>query len=580
MGRSTDFEPVISAVTKPKAYSYIRFSSPEQLKGDSLRRQLELSERYAEQHGLEIDTSLTFRDLGLSAFDRSNIERGELGDFLEAVRNGRIKPGSVLLVESLDRLSRASVPKALPIFMELIVAGITIVTLADGMSYSEQSVADNWTQLIISLTIMARAHDESAMKSKRISAAWEAKRRKADREVMTSRVPAWLYVDGGKVLVDEAKAETVREIFRLTKAGYGLNLIERKLNSEQVPPLGRSKRWYKSYIFKILHSRTVIGEFQPMTGKAGLRKPSGDPVPNYYPAIVSEEEFYAAHQAGRDRHCGGGPKGKGLANIFSGLCKCGYCGRAVRFVDKGKKGPPFLVCQSSKAGLGCRHIPWRYSEFENAILSNLAGLDIAAILKDDSAQRAKDALEAEKAKLSGVQKKIRNLALLAEDADDVTALKDRLAELRADQNSLQAKVRELEARSQAPELGRAHFEQFRKLRESLDQAEGNELMELRLRLSHELKRFLTRIEIYPDGNEPWSTGMSFIGIQPSKEGRFIKVTFKTDDERIITGDGLRGAVYTRDLGGINARGDAILYTALEEAYGRSPGPFVSSEHME
>jgi|GEM_PF-5511149 len=30
-----------------KAYSYIRFSTPEQLKGDSLRRQKEASEQYA-----------------------------------------------------------------------------------------------------------------------------------------------------------------------------------------------------------------------------------------------------------------------------------------------------------------------------------------------------------------------------------------------------------------------------------------------------------------------------------------------------------------------------------------------------
>jgi len=38
---------------QPKAYSYVRFSSPEQATGDSLRRQTELSEQYASQHGLD-----------------------------------------------------------------------------------------------------------------------------------------------------------------------------------------------------------------------------------------------------------------------------------------------------------------------------------------------------------------------------------------------------------------------------------------------------------------------------------------------------------------------------------------------
>ncbi|HTH76980.1 MAG TPA: recombinase family protein, partial [Trinickia sp.] len=69
----------------PTAYSYIRFSTPEQKKGDSLRRQKELSERYAREHDLTLDTSLHLHDLGVSAFDGSNVTRGALGGFLKAV---------------------------------------------------------------------------------------------------------------------------------------------------------------------------------------------------------------------------------------------------------------------------------------------------------------------------------------------------------------------------------------------------------------------------------------------------------------------------------------------------------------
>ena len=36
---------------QPKAYSYTRFSTPEQEKGDSLRRQNKQSEKYAEASG-------------------------------------------------------------------------------------------------------------------------------------------------------------------------------------------------------------------------------------------------------------------------------------------------------------------------------------------------------------------------------------------------------------------------------------------------------------------------------------------------------------------------------------------------
>ena len=51
---------------RPKAYSYLRFSTPGQLEGDSLRRQTEAARAYAERHGLEL-SDLSYRDLGKSA---------------------------------------------------------------------------------------------------------------------------------------------------------------------------------------------------------------------------------------------------------------------------------------------------------------------------------------------------------------------------------------------------------------------------------------------------------------------------------------------------------------------------------
>src|SRR5687768_14323056 len=110
---------------QPRAYSYVRFSRPEQMRGDSLRRQTELSERYARDNGLELDTAL--EDRGVSAFRGKNATEGALFGFLQAVKDGRVKRGSVLLVESLDRLSRQAVEEALPQFLAIIKAGVTIV---------------------------------------------------------------------------------------------------------------------------------------------------------------------------------------------------------------------------------------------------------------------------------------------------------------------------------------------------------------------------------------------------------------------------------------------------------------------
>jgi len=73
------------------AYSYIRFSSHAQTLGDSLRRQMKLAYEYAEANGLKLREDYTFRDLGVSAYDRTNIEKGALSLFLRAVREGGVK---------------------------------------------------------------------------------------------------------------------------------------------------------------------------------------------------------------------------------------------------------------------------------------------------------------------------------------------------------------------------------------------------------------------------------------------------------------------------------------------------------
>jgi len=148
-----------------KCYSYIRFSTLEQSSGDSYRRQLAASKQYAVENGLVFDESLTIKDLGVSAFKKHNIESGALGAFITALEDGKIEKGSVLLVESLDRISRAEVMTALKLFLSIIDAGITIITLQDNQKYSTESVNDNWAQLIISLSIMSRAHEEVKIKS-------------------------------------------------------------------------------------------------------------------------------------------------------------------------------------------------------------------------------------------------------------------------------------------------------------------------------------------------------------------------------------------------------------------------------
>src|SRR5262249_25365329 len=86
------------------AYSYLRFSHPDQAKGDTLRRQKELREDWLARNGVSLDASLTLEDKGVSAYNgdhRDNTDRHALAAFLHLVEQGRISRGSYLIVESL-----------------------------------------------------------------------------------------------------------------------------------------------------------------------------------------------------------------------------------------------------------------------------------------------------------------------------------------------------------------------------------------------------------------------------------------------------------------------------------------------
>jgi len=183
---------------KPKCYSYIRFSTSEQLKGSSLKRQLGLAREYAHTNKLELDESLTLHDLGISAYKGKHRTEGALGEFLSLVNSKKIPKGSILIVESLDRLSREQVLDALNLFLNIIREGIKIVTLMDNMEYSEETINSNIGQLMFSLTIMSRAHEESLVKSKRLKAAWVQKRENIRNEVLTRVCPSWLKVTDDK----------------------------------------------------------------------------------------------------------------------------------------------------------------------------------------------------------------------------------------------------------------------------------------------------------------------------------------------------------------------------------------------
>jgi hypothetical protein len=98
--------------------------------------------RYAADHGLVLDTDLNLTDLGVSAYRGKNAKTGSLSVFLKAVEDGTVPRGSFLLVENIDRLTRDDIPDATMLLMQIINAGIVVVTLTNREQYSRERLRE------------------------------------------------------------------------------------------------------------------------------------------------------------------------------------------------------------------------------------------------------------------------------------------------------------------------------------------------------------------------------------------------------------------------------------------------------
>jgi DNA invertase Pin-like site-specific DNA recombinase len=362
------------------AYSYIRFSTPEQAKGDSFRRQSEKAAKWAKDNGYRIVDEM--HDLGVSAFRGKNTEQGRLGAFLAMIAAKLIEPGSVLIVESLDRFSRSQVRLVLPDFLNVINAGIGVVTLADGRLFDMDSLDKDNFSLLAGLIVMTRAHEESQRKSERVAAAWDTKRINLRQSALplTDRVPGWVISDRNadglrSFRLRDDRVKIVRRIFAETIKGNGRRMIVKGLNRDDERSFLSQAGWQPSSVIKILRARTVLGEYQPhKRDEKGRLVPDGDPVKNYYPPVIDEGTWVQANAAVTvRRRDGGGRPHSEVANLIRGLARCA-CGSGMLFLNKGKptKGGRYYVCSKASRGDKCDNKRlWNAKNVERYVLHQI-----------------------------------------------------------------------------------------------------------------------------------------------------------------------------------------------------------------
>jgi len=406
-------------------YSYIRFSTKKQLEGDSLRRQLEAGEEWIRRSG-HTAAHLTLHDLGIPAYRGQNAHRGALKRFLDLTEGGQVPPGSTLLIENLDRLSRQGVGEAYDLFRSILRAGVRIAVLRPFEHVYTSDSLNDLVGLLLPLMYFHLAYIESKNKSDRLRRLWDHKRQDAVAgKKFDRRRPSWLDWSG-QDFVPNRGARAVEFIFRQTAAGLGQRTVLQKLQQD-FPAIGRSKRWNLSFVKKVLDDRSVLGERQPHTFTAdGRRVPSGPPLVDYYPAVVAEDLWRQAQdsrrQRRRQRRRQHSPA-SGFVNPFVGLLIDAVDGTHLHLhTSRGARGVKRrLASEAHTLKLaGGDPVTAPYPEFERAALRCLENIELADL---EPGELLREILQREQ-KLASVVKRLDELqtALADPGGSEVRAL--------------------------------------------------------------------------------------------------------------------------------------------------------------
>ena len=459
----------------PYAISYLRFSSAIQGKGDSCTRQNASRDRWLEAHP-EIPLKREMNDLGLSAFSGKHVAKGDLGDFLalcesEEFRAETARRDVYLLVENLDRLSRERILKALGQLEGILASGVKVVTLCDLKTYDSKSL-DNVGEVMMAICTMARAHEESANKSRLNSSAWAKKRKEVAEGKKGSVVnnPGWIRKnkDGNLEVVPEA-AKAIRRVFELACEGKCVTAIRSVMNAEKHKTLGFFKTGKKSFwsfvtIRSLFVDRKVLGEMQfhkfekDESGQNKLdskgrriQKAVGEPVKDYFPAIIDPATFAKARKILVDRPSMRGRKSPAYYNLFSKVAfdrKTGEFiqirtggGRTKAAIARGLKTAWNYMPAGIRLGArkGSNWVGWHLEDLFFATITQALNVEGSVAGAEADLALAEDQLEEVKKTIKGLEKFL--LDSIGKEDFDPSGMRDHLE---AQQKVLKFKIEEVE----------------------------------------------------------------------------------------------------------------------------------------
>jgi len=413
------------------AISYLRFSSSKQKKGASYDRQLEATENYCAQNNLILIDKI--EDKGISGWNEDNLEEtAALGKLIKLIELGKIKKGTTLIVENLDRITRANLTKAVNLITTILLSGVDIVTTMDGKRYCQGS---DQADIMFAIFYLTRGNEESETKSKRVKQAWVKKRQMINegKFVKLTQHPNWLKIENYQYVENEDATKLVRRIFEMYTSGIGGNSIANQLNKEQTKPFSRTgKKFTFSAIERLLKNPAVIGRCEVVS----------PPKENYYPKIISESTWYQAQSMReKNNHYKGTRNDSDKINFLGGLVFCQDCGNSLVRYSCGIKNQRYhyLVCSSAKYG-NHKMVLFNYQKIQETFIMAIFKCNFFNTFLDLKRHTIDNGnIEALNGKLIEIQSRINKVC----DSIEVTKSKDlnlRLISLQSDRAKIENEI--------------------------------------------------------------------------------------------------------------------------------------------
>jgi DNA invertase Pin-like site-specific DNA recombinase len=403
------------------AYSYVRWSSGKQTDGDSLKRQTETARRICLDKGWNlIDLP---PDAGISAYKGKNLShKGILGQFINKVEKAEISTPCVLVLEKLDRFSRAEVDEVLPLFIQLIKSGVNVYSVIENNYYTKEELRANpITQIIGMLMGFVGANSYSKGISERSKAALQRQIKEVlagNSKYLHSSCPYYLDYDAKtKTYFPNDKQKIVQRIFKEILNGKPLQTLAKELNIEGVPTLsGISKGWRQTTIRQLLQNKATIGIYKTK---------------KIFPSTVSDEDFNRVQGLIERRKIGKG-KTSDFINIFRTKLKCSKCGNWLSLQSTRQKYF-YYRCVGHKTGLCNSKGFVRVSDVEQFIFGLLLETTPEELLTQDNAKH-QQAYKDYQTQIIGITKQIERLLTLEDlGIEEIKAqliiLKDKRSEI-------------------------------------------------------------------------------------------------------------------------------------------------------